>query len=326
MPDRKCFDVTALGELLIDFTDSGVSERGNPLMEANPGGAPCNVLAMLAKLGHSAAFIGKIGADMFGRQLKNAVASAGIDISGLVEDKSVNTTLAFVHKLPDGDRDFSFYRRPGADMMLRADEVDTDTVENCRIFHFGTLSMTSPVCREATEKAVAAAKASGRLISFDPNIREPLWDSLDGLRACMDFGFNNCDILKISDNEIEWFTGESDHIRAARLLKSKYGIPLILVSLGGDGSMAFSESGFAQMSACRVETVETTGAGDCFCACVLSYVLEKGFKDYSDGELSEMLRFANAAAAIVTTRKGALAVMPERREIEELEEKIKAQG
>lgn len=309
------FDVTALGELLIDFTDCGISDRGNPVMEANPGGAPCNVLSMLSKLGCKTAFIGKIGADMFGRQLKSAVSAAGIDTSGLVEDKSVNTTLAFVHRLPNGDRDFSFYRRPGADMMLRASEVNEELVKNCRIFHFGTLSMTSAVCREATEKAVRLAKESGRLISFDPNIREPLWDELGSLRSAMDLGFNYCDILKISDNEIQWFTGENDCKRAAELLREKYNIPLVLVSLGAEGSMAFSESGFAFVPAYKVVTADTTGAGDCFCACVLSYVLGHGLSDYSEAELSGMLRFANAAAAIVTTRKGALAVMPENAEI-----------
>jgi len=309
------FDVTALGELLIDFTDSGLSDRGNPVMEANPGGAPCNVLAMLARLGHKTAFIGKIGADMFGRQLEAAVSAAGIDTAGLVEDKSVNTTLAFVHRLPDGDRDFSFYRRPGADMMLSADEVNEELIDSCRIFHFGTLSMTSPVCREATEKAVGLAKESGRLISFDPNIREPLWDDMNELRNAMDFGFRYCDILKISDNEIQWFAGESDYKKAACILKEKYSIPLILVSLGAEGSMAFSESGFAYAPAFKVETADTTGAGDCFCACALSYILKHGFSDFSDSELLEMLTFANAAAAIVTTRKGALAVMPENAEI-----------
>lgn len=314
----KNIDVTALGELLIDFTENGISPQGNPLMEANPGGAPCNVLAMLSKLGHSTAFIGKVGADMFGRRLRKVVADAGINTSGLVEDHKVNTTLAFVHTMEDGDRDFSFYRNPGADMMLTEEEIKEDLIRNCKIFHFGTLSMTAEGCRKATEKAITTAEKEGALLSFDPNLREPLWDSLATAKERVLYGLEHCDILKISDNEIEWLKGEKDYVKAAKQLKAEYNIPLILVSLGREGSMAFSDSAWAEMPAYRVNTIETTGAGDTFGACVLHYVLEKGFRDYSKEELEEMLRFANAAAAIVTTRKGALCVMPDREEIENL--------
>lgn len=314
----KQIDVTALGELLIDFTESGVSPQGNPLMEANPGGAPCNVLAMLSKLGHSTAFIGKVGADMFGRRLRQVVSDVGIDISGLVEDDRVNTTLAFVHTLADGDRDFSFYRNPGADMMLRAEEVKEELIRSSRIFHFGTLSMTAEGCRKATEKAIKTAEQAGALISFDPNLREPLWASLNTAKERTLYGLLHCDILKISDNEIEWLTGEKDYVKAAKRLKAEYKIPLVLVSLGKEGSMAFSDSAWTNVPAYRVDTIETTGAGDTFGACVLHYILEKGFRDYGKEELQEMLRFANAAAAIVTTRKGALCVMPELKEIEKL--------
>ena len=314
----KQIDVTALGELLIDFTENGISPQGNPLMEANPGGAPCNVLAMLSKLGHSTAFIGKVGADMFGRRLRKVVSDAGIHTGGLVEDCSVNTTLAFVHTLADGDRDFSFYRNPGADMMLTEEEVKEELVTNCRIFHFGTLSMTAERCRKATEKAIMAAEKAGALRSFDPNLREPLWDSLATAKERTIYGLEHCDILKISDNEIVWLTGEKDYRKAAKQLQAKYNIPLVLVSLGKEGSLAFSNSAQAEAPAYQVATVETTGAGDTFGACVLHYILENGFRDYKEEELQEMLRFANAAAAIVTTRKGALCVMPERKEIERL--------
>lgn len=314
----KNIDVTALGELLIDFTESGVSPQGNPLMEANPGGAPCNVLAMLSKLGHRTAFIGKVGADMFGRRLRQVVTDAGIDTSGLVEDKDVNTTLAFVHTFADGDRDFSFYRNPGADMMLTADEVKKELLKDCRIFHFGTLSMTAEGCRRATEEAIDTAKQAGALLSFDPNLREPLWDSLATAKERTLYGLEHCDILKISDNEIEWLTGEKDYGKAVAGLKEKYNIPLVLVSLGKKGSMAFSDSACATMPSYKVNTIETTGAGDTFGACVLHYVLEQGFRNYKKEELEEMLRFANAAAAIVTTRKGALSVMPGKEEVETL--------
>lgn len=314
----KKIDVTALGELLIDFTENGSSSQGNPLLEANPGGAPCNVLAMLSKLGHRTAFVGKVGADMFGRRLRKVVTDAGIDTSGLVEDKNVNTTLAFVHTKEGGDRDFSFYRNPGADMMLTSADVKEELLLDCRIFHFGTLSMTGEDCRKATEDSIDLAKHAGALISFDPNLREPLWDSLVTAKERTIYGLEHCDILKISDNEIEWLTGEKDYKKAAERLKAKYDIPLILVSLGKNGSMAFSDAAFAEVQGYTVNTIETTGAGDTFCACVLHYILEKGFRAYKKQELEEMLTFANAAAAIVTTRKGALAVMPTKEEIDAL--------
>ena len=174
-------DVVALGELLIDFTENGVSGQGNPLFEANPGGAPCNVLAMLSRLGHRTAFIGKVGNDFFGKQLEDAITEVGIDAAGLLKDDKVHTTLALVHTYPDGDRDFSFYRNPGADMMLTEEELPEEIIRGAKIFHFGTLSMTHPDVRAATKKAIAVAKEAGALISFDPNIRKPLWDSMDCL-------------------------------------------------------------------------------------------------------------------------------------------------
>ena len=171
----KRFDVVALGELLIDFTENGISGQGNPLFEANPGGAPCNVLAMLAKLGHRTAFVGKVGKDFFGEQLRAAITEVGINADNLYMDAEVHTTLALVHTYPGGDRDFSFYRNPGADMMLREDEIDEALLKDTRIFHFGTLSMTDEGVRRATQKAVRIAKENGALISFDPNLRPPLW-------------------------------------------------------------------------------------------------------------------------------------------------------
>ena len=312
------FDVCALGELLIDFTENGVSEQGNPIMEANPGGAPCNVLALLTKLGYKTAFIGKIGNDIFGRQLRNAVSEAGICTEGLVTDNEVNTTLAFVHTLPGGDREFSFYRRPGADMMLSEADVNEELIKNSRIFHFGSLSMTSEICEAATRKAVETAKKSGSIISFDPNLRENLWDSLQKAEEKIRYGLSVCDILKISDNEILWLTGEKDYDSAVSKLRQEYNIPLVLLSLGKDGSRAFSGENSAFAPTFKVNTIETTGAGDTFCGSVLSKVLEKGLREYTENELLEMLTFANAAASIVTTKKGALRVMPEREDIDML--------
>ena len=325
----KTTDVTALGELLIDFTESGVSPQGNRLLEVNPGGAPCNVLAMLNKLGHSTCFIGKIGKDMFGDLLEEVLKDAGIGIDGLSRDDKVNTTLAFVHTREGGDREFSFYRNPGADMMLSEDDIDPVLISRARIFHFGTLSMTHEGCRKATKKAVGIAKDAGCLISFDPNLREPLWDSLETAREQVDFGLRNCHILKISDNEIQWFTGEMDFEHALDKLQFEYGIPLILLSLGKDGSIAVCGKNRVFVPAIlNPDTVETTGAGDTFGACVLHYVLEHfegdafsgmpgpdGLFQFTPEQMKEMLLFANAAASIITTRKGALKVMPSEEEV-----------
>ncbi|MDE6024602.1 MAG: carbohydrate kinase [Lachnospiraceae bacterium] len=318
---EKRYDVVALGELLIDFTENGVSGQGNPLLEANPGGAPCNVLAMLARLSHSVAFIGKVGRDMFGNQLKDALEEVGIDTKGLLTDADIHTTLAFVHTMPDGDRDFSFYRNPGADMMLDVTEVEQcrEMIEGSRIFHFGSLSMTHDGCRQATQRAIALAEEAGAIRSFDPNLREPLWSSLEEAKKQIEFGLAHCDVLKISDNEIQWLTSEEDYAKGVACIRERFDIPLILVSLGKEGSLAFSKSHSAQvLPFIQPDTIETTGAGDTFCALVLHYVLEHGLRDYSEEELARMLTFANAGASVITTRKGALRVMPSRDEIEAL--------
>ncbi len=314
------FDVIALGELLIDFTENGTSAQGNPLMEANPGGAPCNVLAMLAKLSKKTAFIGKVGRDMFGRQLKKAAEDAGICMDYLLEDPSVHTTLAFVKTLPGGDRDFSFYRDPGADMMLTAEELPEEALKKAKIFHFGTLSMTHPEVRLATQRAVAAAKGAGALISFDPNLRPPLWQSLEEAKEQIAWGLGVCDILKIADNELEFMTGETNFDKGASRLQQAYpNIHVLNVTAGAEGSYAYYGEKRVFVPAFRLGgTIETTGAGDTFCACVLNFVLENGIDGLDEGKLTEMLRFANAAAYLVTTKKGAIRSMPEREEVERI--------
>ena len=312
----KKYDVTALGELLIDFTENGKSSQGNPLFEANPGGAPCNVLAMLAKLGHKTAFIGKVGSDFFGEQLRTAIKEAGIDDTGLCTDEKIHTTLAMVHTYPDGDRDFSFYRNPGADMMLNKAEIREDILKDTKIFHFGTLSMTHEGVREATKAAIHIAEEAGAVISFDPNLRPPLWESLDEAREQVLYGLGHCQILKISDNEIQWLTGEEDYTAGVNWILERYQIPLILVSMGKEGSRAYYNEMMVEVKPFLQEnTIETTGAGDTFCGCVLHYVCEHGINGLKEENLAEMLTFANAAASIITTRKGALRVMPEEKEI-----------
>lgn len=315
----KKYDVTALGELLIDFTDNGMSEQGNTMFEANPGGAPCNVLAMLSKLGHKTAFIGKVGRDFFGEQLKNALTEAGIDAAYLGMDEEIHTTLAIVHTYPDGDRDFSFYRNPGADMMLTEEEIPEELIEDSAIFHFGTLSMTHEGVRLATKKAIGIAEKSGALISFDPNLRPPLWKSMDQAKEQVLYGLEHCHILKISDNEIQWLTGRSDYTEGVKWIQERYHIPLILVSMGKQGSRAYYNEIIVEVKPFLQEnTIETTGAGDTFCGCVLHYICEHGLSALSECDLKEMLTFANAAASLITTRKGALRVMPDVGEIEEL--------
>ena len=314
---EKTFDVAALGELLIDFTENGSSAQDNPVYEANPGGAPCNVLAMLTKLGKRCAFIGKVGDDQFGRRLRRVGETAGICMDGLAVDRRVHTTLAFVQTAENGDRDFSFYRDPGADQMLTAQEVPEELVTGARIFHFGSLSLTCDPVREATRKSVSLAKASGALISFDPNLRAPLWDDLEHAREQISWGLAQCDILKIADNELLFMTGESDFDAGASKLKAQYpNIRLLNVTAGAQGSYSYYNGLRVFQPGVRLGgVIETTGAGDTFCACVLNFVLEHGLEALTASDLEEMLRFANAAAYLVTTKKGAIRSMPEREQV-----------
>ena len=320
----KKFDVIALGELLIDFTSSGISGQGNPLFEANPGGAPCNVLAMLNKMGHKTAFIGKVGEDIFGTRLKKTLEEIDIDTTNLLLDKDIRTTLAFVQNDETGDRSFSFYRNPGADMMLRRQEINLEQIKNTKIFHFGTLSMTDEEVREATKIAIACAKESGLLISFDPNLRPPLWNSLEDAKEQITYGLSQCDILKISDNEIEFMTGTSDFDEGADLLMRQYpNIRLLNVTAGAEGSYSYYKGQKIFVPSFLLGgTVDTTGAGDTFGGCVLNYILEHDIDHLTNSELTEMLQIANAAAYLVTTKKGAICSMPELDEVKHLVERI----
>lgn len=318
---EQSFDVVALGELLIDFTENGVSAQGNTLFEACPGGAPCNVLAMLRKLGRSCAFVGKVGDDLFGRLLKGVLEDAGISTQALLMDKNIPTTLAFVKTAPNGDRDFSFYRKPGADMMLRQEELPLELLKKTRIFHFGTLSMTHEGVRQATLRAVQTARDAGAWISFDPNLRPPLWDSLDDAKKAIAYGLGQCHILKIADNELEFMTGERNFARGAGMLQKAYpNIRVLNITAGAEGSYSFyGDAAPVFVPACTLGgVIETTGAGDTFCASVLDYVLAHGLENLTPENRREMLRFANTAAYIVTTRKGAIRAMPREEEVRAL--------
>lgn len=310
---NKNIDVAALGELLIDFTHNGASAQGNPFYEANPGGAPCNVLAMLAKLGKRTAFIGKVGDDQFGHFLRQVGLEAGISMDGLVVDTHSHTTLAFVKTAENGDRDFSFYRDPGADALLTPDEVPEDIIAGSKIFHFGSLSLTGEPVRSATQKAVALARAEGCILSFDPNLRPPLWGSLEQAREQINWGLAQCDVLKISDDELLFLTGERDFDAGAAKLNAQFpNLQLVNVTAGAQGSISYYQGlRVFQPGLSLGGVIETTGAGDTFCACVLNFLLEHGLEQLTSEDLSRMLRFANAAAYLVTTRRGAIRSMPE---------------
>ena len=316
---EKRYDVTALGELLIDFTENGLSGQGNPLFEANPGGAPCNVLAMMNRLGKKTAFIGKVGQDQFGRTLKASLEELGIGTENLLLDKNVHTTLAFVHTAEDGGRDFSFYRKPGADMMILAEEVQEDLIASSRVFHFGTVSMTDEPTRGATVKALEYAMKHQVMVTFDPNLRPPLWRNLQEAKEQIWYGLSQCSAVKMSEEELEFITGERSLDRGVEAVRNRFDIPLICITMGKQGSKAYygdaavEKAGFVQE-----HTIETTGAGDTFCASMINYILDHGIQGLTEKDLEEMLTFANAAASIITTRKGALRVMPTREEVQAL--------
>ena len=311
------YDVVGLGELLVDFTSSGNSGQGNPLFEANPGGAPCNVLSMLARLGRRCAFVGKVGEDMFGRMLKEAIQEVGIDSSALVMDPHADTTLAFVRNAPDGDREFSFYRNPGADELLESRELPREMLAGTRIFHFGSLSLTRQPARQATRAAVELAAAGGALISFDPNLRASLWPSLEAAREEMLWGCSVCQILKVAEEELSFLTGCDRLEEGAQAMTDRFpNIRLLLVTRGREGSLAFlGETKVACPAYLQPNTVDTTGAGDTFCGCCLHQVLEYGLEGLTRERLEETLRFANAAAGLITTKKGAIRSMPRLEEI-----------
>lgn len=312
------FDVIAIGELLIDFTPAGVSAQNHSLYEENPGGAPANVLACLSRLGHRTAFIGKVGQDCFGHDLKRAIDAAGIDTQSLRMTERYPTTLAFVHLDGRGDRSFSFYRNPGADLMLQPDEVPEERIADSRIFHFGSVSMTANPAREATRVAVRAAKKAGCVISYDPNLRPMLWKSQDEARSTIESVLSDVDILKLSEEELVFLTGETVLDQGASNLFSRYGLKLILITRGPAGAYGATRTVSALHSAYDVKTIDTTGAGDAFTGSVLDRVIhaEKPFADWTGDELNKVLAFANAAGSLATTRTGAIPAMPERDEIE----------
>ena len=311
------FDVVALGELLIDFTQNGVSGQGNSLFEANPGGAPCNVLAMLAKLGKKTAFIGKVGDDFFGRMLSETIKEVGIDDRNLVYDDKIHTTLALVHTFPDGDRDFSFYRNPGADMMLQKEEVDMELAADTKIFHFGTLSMTHEGVRAATMAAVAEAKQKGALISFDPNLRPPLWKDLAEAKEQLLWGLGQADVVKISEEEVRFLFGLEPEVGAEHICHT-FPVKLVFVTCGADGCyFKNSRAAGREPALPGLRIADTTGAGDIFGGSAVWKLLRYGVspEELGEDELRDIVSFACAAAGLSATRPGGISSIPEYDEV-----------
>ena len=313
------YDVVALGELLIDFTPEGKSENGNVLFERNPGGAPANVLACLAKLGKRTSFIGKVGEDEFGRFLRQVLIDKGIAVDGLVMDPEVNTTLAFVHLQADGERSFSFYRNPGADTRLKPEEIKEEMFD-ARIFHFGSLSLTDEPARSATITALNMAKDKKLLVSYDPNLRPHLWPNLDEARTQILAVMDQADIVKISGEELEFLTGSQDIEQGSTRLCQEYGLRMLLVTLGKEGCYYRLGDLSGYVPGFRVNTIDATGAGDAFLGGMLFQVLQRGkeIDQWTAEEMAMSVRFANAIGALVTTRKGAIPAMPNLHEIEQL--------
>jgi sugar/nucleoside kinase (ribokinase family) len=313
------FDVTAVGELLIDFTPAGLSVHSHPLYEQNPGGAPANVLACLSRLGHKTAFIGKVGDDIFGKSLAGVLSDAGIDCRALTTTDQCHTTLAFVHLNEQGDRSFSFYRNPGADIMLTPADIPSDLIDQTRIFHFGSVSMTADPARSATLAAVYKAVSAGCLISYDPNLRLMLWPTAEEARTTILAAMPSVDMLKISEEELLFLTGETDLAAGAAWFFARYGISLVLITLGPRGAFAATRHAAAVHPAYAVHTIDTTGAGDAFTGAFLDRLLRGGgaLADLSEDDLKHYLAFANAAGSLATTKTGAIPAMPALDEIED---------
>ena len=301
------YDVTALGELLIDFASKSVDGAGYPTMAANPGGAPCNFLAALNACGKKTAFLGKVGDDAFGHLLLGTLKEAGIETKGIVVDPDVFTTLAFVTFDDKGDRSFSFARKPGADTQLRWEEVDKALIDDANVFHFGTLSLTDEPARSTTRKAVAYAKEQGKLITYDPNLRKPLWKTEDEAREQILWGLGHADVVKISDEEVEFLWNCTPEEGAEKLL-NEYGVGLSMVTLGPDGAYLKTNKASCRIPGIKVSPIDTTGAGDIFGGSAVSRLLElnKTVAELTDEDLAYIGRFAVTAASLSTEHLGGI--------------------
>jgi len=311
------YDVTAIGELLIDFASRDTDAAGYPTMKANPGGAPGNFLAALNKYGARTAFLAKVGDDAFGKLLVGTLAEAGIETKGVVTDPSVFTTLAFVTFSPDGDRSFSFARKPGADTRLTFEEIDLSLIDEAKVFHFGTLSLTDEPVRSATKQAVAYAKEKGKLITFDPNLRLPLWKQPEDAKEAMLWGLAHADVVKISDEEVEFLWGITDEKEAAAKLLEEYGVKLAMVTRGPKGAYLANRQASGEANCPSVKPIDTTGAGDIFGGSAVSRLLklDKAPEELTSEELTAIGSFASAAASLSTQKPGGIPSIPEEEEV-----------
>ena len=314
------YDVIALGELLIDFASRSTDSAGYPTMAALPGGAPGNFLAALNAYGKKTAFLGKVGDDAFGNLLVGTVKAAGIETKGILVDPTVFTTLAFVTFDETGDRSFSFARKPGADTCIAFEELDLSLIDEAKVFHFGTLSLTHEPARSATYKAVAYAKKAGKLITYDPNLRMPLWNDPQEAKAQLLWGLSQADVVKISDEEVDFLFGLGVQEGAAHILEH-FGVKLVFVTCGAEG--CFFQNALAKghvPSLSGIQVVDTTGAGDIFGGSAVYKLLQTGKapESLTEGELTDITRFACAAAGLSTTRPGGISSVPELHQVEAL--------
>ena len=310
-------DVVALGELLIDFATQSVDGDGYPTMAAHPGGAPANFLAALTKFGANTALVGKVGSDTFGKLLLGTLQKAGIDTRGMVVTDDVFTTLAFVTFDEHGDREFAFSRKPGADTCLRFEEIDLSIIDEAKVFHFGTLSLTDEPARSATYQAVAYAKSRGKLVTYDPNLRKPLWKDLEEAKRQLIWGLGQADVVKISDEEVEFLFGLGVE-EGAKYILDNFGVKLVFVTCGADGCLfknAVAQGHVPSLTGIKV--IDTTGAGDIFGGSAVSQILKTGKapETLTEEELRKIVRFACTSAGLSTTRPGGISAVPEYEEV-----------
>lgn len=312
------FDIVSLGEILIDFTPSGITQQGIPLFAQNPGGAPANVLAMNSKLGGRSAFLGKVGADQFGAYLQHTLQHYSIDTSGLAVDAQIPTTLAFIHLDKTGERTFTFYRNPGADLQLTWAEVKKELIDACKIFHFGSVSLTDDPCRTAALEAASYAKSHGKIVSFDPNYRPVLWKDSCTARKWIAQAISLADILKVSEEEMLLMTNQSDPALGSQSLLD-LGPKAVFVTLGAHGSYFRSQSCYGLCPAAQVNTIDTTGAGDAFMGAVLWQMRDLALAEIATVDLHGIASFANSTGTLTTTRSGAIPALPSLAEIQHFE-------
>ena len=307
-------DVVALGELLIDFACVSSDADGYPTMAAHPGGAPANFLAVITKFGGKTALMGKVGTDAFGKMLTSTLEKSGIETRGLIATDDVFTTLAFVTLDETGNREFSFSRKPGADTCIRFEELDLSLIDEAKIFHFGTLSLTDEPARSATQKAVAYAKSKGKLITYDPNLRKPLWKDLDTAKEQLIWGLSQADVVKISDEEVEFLFGLGVEEGADYILKHFENVKLVFVTCGPDGCFFKNARASGMVPSLKnIKVIDTTGAGDIFGGSAVWKLLQlnKAPETLNEEELRNVVSFACTSAGLSTTRSGGISSVPE---------------